>query len=109
MTATADIITATRASALSIPIQSVTVRTIEQLKEGNGESTDHFEPAKDGFVELVWVVENGKVSARQVTTGIQGDELIEVDFDMSFPGLRNKGYDGVNTIHVIDITPNMNW
>jgi HlyD family secretion protein len=26
----------------------------------------------------VWVVEGGKVTARQVRTGIQGDELIEV-------------------------------
>jgi sugar lactone lactonase YvrE len=36
---------------------------------------------------------------------LRGDELILVCFDMSFPGLKNSGYDGVNTIHVIDLTP----
>ena len=35
MTASADIVTDTREEALSIPIQSVTVRTIEQLEEGD--------------------------------------------------------------------------
>ena len=78
MTASADIITATRDDALSIPIQSVTVRTMEQLKTADENAAEKFQPAKDGFVELVWVLDDGKVSARQVKTGIQGDELIEV-------------------------------
>jgi HlyD family secretion protein len=78
MTASADIITDTRDAALSIPIQSVTVRTIEQLKEGDENAEENYTPAEDGFVELVWVVEDGKVMARQVKTGIQGEELIEV-------------------------------
>jgi HlyD family secretion protein len=78
MTASADIITDTRESALSIPIQSVTVRTIEQLEEGDENAEQNFTPAEDGFVELVFLVEDGKVMARQVETGIQGDELIEV-------------------------------
>jgi HlyD family secretion protein len=78
MTASADIITDTRDSALSIPIQSVTVRTLEQLEEGDENAREHFTPAEDGFVEVVFVVEGGKVMARQVETGIQSDELIEV-------------------------------
>ena len=78
MTASADIITETRDSALSIPIQCVTVRTIEQLEEGDENARQNFAPAEDGFVELVFVVEDGKVMAREVETGIQGDELIEV-------------------------------
>ena len=78
MTASADIITETRESALSIPIQSVTVRTIEQLEESDENARQIFTPAEDGFVELVFVVDDGKVTARQVKTGIQGDELIEV-------------------------------
>jgi HlyD family secretion protein len=78
MTASADIITETRDSALSIPIQCVTVRTIEQLEEGDENAKENFTPADDGYVELVFVVENDKVMARQVETGIQGDELIEV-------------------------------
>jgi HlyD family secretion protein len=83
MTASADIITETRDSALSIPIQSVTVRTMDQLKEGDENAEDHFTPAEDGFVELVFVVEDGKVAARQVETGIQGEELIEITGGLS--------------------------
>ena len=83
MTASADIITDTREDALSIPIQSVTVRTIEQLEEGDEKAKENFTPAEDGFVELVFVVEDGKVMARQVETGIQGDELIEVTSGLS--------------------------
>ena len=78
MTASADIVTDTREEALSIPIQSVTVRTIEQLEEGDENAKDNFTAAEDGFVELVFVVEDGKAVARQVKTGIQSDELIEV-------------------------------
>jgi HlyD family secretion protein len=78
MTASADIVTDTREEALSIPIQSVTVRTIEQLEEGDENAKDTFTAAEDGFVELVFVVEDGKALARQVKTGIQSDELIEV-------------------------------
>jgi HlyD family secretion protein len=37
-----------------------------------------FKPDKDGFVEVVFVIENGKAVARQVKTGIQSDELIEI-------------------------------
>ncbi len=83
MTASADIITDTREDALSIPIQSVTVRTIEQLEEGDEKARENFTPEEDGFVELVFVVEDGKVEARQVETGIQGDELIEVTSGLS--------------------------
>jgi HlyD family secretion protein len=83
MTASADIITDTREDVLSIPIQSVTVRTIEQLEEGDEKARENFTPAEDGFVELVFVVEDSKVMARQVVTGIQGDELIEVTSGLS--------------------------
>jgi len=83
MTASADIITDIREDALSIPIQSVTVRTIEQLEEGDEKARENFTPAEDGFVELVFVVEDSKVTARQVETGIQGDELIEVTSGLS--------------------------
>ena len=78
MTASADIVTDTREDAISIPIQSVTVRTIEQLEEGDENAKDNFTPGEDGFVELVFVVEDGKAVARAVKTGIQSDELIEV-------------------------------
>jgi HlyD family secretion protein len=37
-----------------------------------------YHPDKDGFVEIVFVIENGKAVARQVSTGVQSDELIEI-------------------------------
>jgi HlyD family secretion protein len=89
MTASCDIVTETRDSTLAVPIQSVTVRTMEQLQkksEGkkNGEAIaadsakPQFTPDKDGFVEIVFVVKDGKVEARQVKTGIQSSTHIEI-------------------------------
>ena len=34
---------------------------------------------------------------------IRGDELIAVDFDMTFPGLKNKGFDEHHTLSVIQL------
>jgi HlyD family secretion protein len=78
MTVSADIVTDTRENAISIPIQSVTVRTIEQLEAGDDKAKEHFTAGEDGFVELVFVIKDGKSIARAVKTGIQSDELIEV-------------------------------
>jgi HlyD family secretion protein len=78
MTVSADIVTDTRENAISIPIQSVTVRTIEQLEAGDDKAKEHFTAGEDGFVELVFVIKDGKAIARTVKTGIQSDELIEV-------------------------------
>jgi HlyD family secretion protein len=78
MTVSADIVTDTRENAISVPIQSVTVRTIEQLEAGDDKAKEHFTAGEDGFVELVFVIKDGKAMARAVKTGIQSDELIEV-------------------------------
>jgi HlyD family secretion protein len=89
MTASCDIVTETRDSTLAVPIQSVTVRTMDQLqtkqkgkKSGEAIAADsakpQFTPDKDGFVEIVFVVKNGKVEARQVKTGIQSSTHIEI-------------------------------
>jgi HlyD family secretion protein len=37
-----------------------------------------YKPDKDGFVEVVFVIEGGKAVARQVKTGIQSEDLIEI-------------------------------
>ncbi len=74
MTASADIVTDTRDNAISVPIQSVTVRTPDQL----GKDGKNFKPGKDGFVELVFTIDDGKAVAHQVTTGIQSDNAIEI-------------------------------
>ena len=81
MTASADIVTKTNGQALSVPLQSVAVRTVDQLAvkgEKRKEAEAHYHPDKDGFVEIVFVIQNGKAVARQVNTGIQSDELIEI-------------------------------
>jgi HlyD family secretion protein len=81
MTATADIVTRTNDNALSVPLQCVALRTVDQLirkGEKRKEAAARFQADRDGFVEVVFCVEQGRAVARQVTTGIQSDELIEI-------------------------------
>lgn len=81
MTASADIQTNTNPRALSVPLQCVALRTVDQLVlkgEKRKDAEARFKPDRDGFVEVVFVIESGKAVARQVKTGIQSDELIEI-------------------------------
>ena len=81
MTATADVFTKTNETALSVPIQSVAVRTVDQLTTKGQKREDAekvYKTDKDGFVEVVFCVEGGKAVAKQVKTGIQSDDLIEI-------------------------------
>ena len=81
MTASADVVTKTNDNALSVPIQSVAVRTVDQLTmkgESREDAEARYEPDRDGFVEIVFCVEGGRAMAKQVKTGIQSDELIEI-------------------------------
>jgi HlyD family secretion protein len=81
MTATADVFTKTNENALSVPIQSVAVRTVDQLMMAGEDGEDAealYTPDRDGFVEVVFCIEDGKAVAKQVRTGIQSDELIEI-------------------------------
>lgn len=81
MTASADVFTKTNESAVSVPIQSVAVRTVDQLTVEGEERADaekRYAADKDGFVEIVFCIEDGKAVAKQVKTGIQSDDLIEI-------------------------------
>jgi HlyD family secretion protein len=81
MTATANVITRTNDNALSVPLQSVAVRTVDQLTvkgEKRKDAEARYKADRDGFVEIVFCVEKGKAVAKQVKTGIQSDELIEI-------------------------------
>jgi HlyD family secretion protein len=81
MTASADVITKTEDSTLSVPIQSVAVRTVDQLAmkgEVRKDAAARYKPDKDGVVEMVFCVEGGKAIARQVKTGIQSEDLIQI-------------------------------
>ncbi len=83
MTASAEVVTDVRDSCLAVPLQCVTVRTVEQLGVGpESDATEggepRFIPDGEGFVEVVWVVDGGRAVARQVKTGIQSDTHIEI-------------------------------
>jgi HlyD family secretion protein len=89
MTASSDIVTDIRDNALAVPIQSVAVRTPEQLKKveqpakgdvaiADDSAAQIYKPDKDGFVQVVFLVNNGHVSAQQVKTGIQSETHIEI-------------------------------
>jgi HlyD family secretion protein len=82
MTASAEIVTEVCDNCLSVPIQSVTVRTMEQLGAEAGDSAEgeesRFAPDSEGFLEVIWVVVDGRAQARQVETGIQSETHIEV-------------------------------
>jgi HlyD family secretion protein len=81
MTTSAEIVTNTNPRALSVPLQSVALRTVDQLVtkgEKRKDAEARFKPDRDGFVEVVFVIQGGKAVARQVKTGIQSDELIEI-------------------------------
>lgn len=86
LSCTAKIITATRQKALSIPIQSLTVRQRGDLeppaKGGNVQAASNADPDKQKKMkeELqgVFVVRNGLAEFREVKTGITGATDIEV-------------------------------
>jgi HlyD family secretion protein len=81
MTASAEVSTKTNESALSVPIQCVAVRTVDQLTMAGEDREDaeaRYTADRDGFVEVVFCIEDGKAIAKQVKTGIQSDELIEI-------------------------------
>jgi HlyD family secretion protein len=83
MTASAEIVTEVCDDCLSVPIQSVAVRTLEQLGAEDADDEEgaeaRFSPDSEGFIEIVWVVADGRAEARQVKTGIQSATHIEID------------------------------
>ncbi len=85
MTASADVVTEVREGAVVVPIQSVAVRTPQQLNSQGAESVEvdsvdqqTYTPDSDGFVQVVFVVEDDEVMAYQVNTGIQSETHIEI-------------------------------
>jgi len=90
MSTTTDIITDVKEDVLSVPIQSVTIRTPQTLKRKNNlegsegvavaddSATQQYIPNKDGLVEVVFIVKDEIAEARQVKTGIQSESHIEI-------------------------------
>ena len=81
MTASAEITTKTNDNALCVPLQSVAVRTMDQLRmkgEKRAGTQAPYKADKDGYVEVVFSVDHGHARASQVKIGIQSDEFIEI-------------------------------
>lgn len=88
MTASSDIVTDTKEDVINIPIQCVAVKTPEQLELKATEDGDaiaatlpdeeKYATDRDGFVEVVFVINDGVVNAKQVKTGIQSETHIEI-------------------------------
>lgn len=84
MSATVDIKTEERRNILTVPIQSVTTREEQDLKEkdadyaktNKGKKSDAA--AATELKEIVFVVEGEKVKAKEVKTGIQDANYIEI-------------------------------
>lgn len=80
MSATVDIQTETAIGILTVPIQAVTTRadTIEQSNTGGDENSQDVDADKKDLVEVVFILEEGKVVMKRVKTGIQDNMFIEV-------------------------------
>jgi HlyD family secretion protein len=92
MSATVDIKTNTISGAISIPVSAVTTRedttsygAIEKKKKNNFSGDNEQEETKEEVVdkntkakEYVFVLTNGKSMLRQVVTGIQDNNFIEI-------------------------------
>ena len=83
LSATADVITATRSQALAIPIVALTVRERSDIEEPPTESAEAqsaaaaLEPGQEDQ-EGVFIVREGKAAFRPVDIGIAGSEYFEV-------------------------------
>lgn len=79
MSTTAVITTATRDNVITAPLQAIVPR---ELKDGdkpaNETATGTGAPGKKKEVEGVFVLKNGRANFQQVTTGIKGDQDIEI-------------------------------
>jgi len=87
LSATAKVTTAMRANALTIPIQSLTIRgksELERVDTGKNSvqaaapSTEASKGKKEGETQGVFVIRNGKAEFIPVQTGIAGTTDIEV-------------------------------
>ncbi|MEX1189422.1 MAG: efflux RND transporter periplasmic adaptor subunit [Bacteroidia bacterium] len=84
MSATVDIRTQVKYGILSVPIMSVTTRTTKEMEEkadgktANEADSNDEAKADDEIKEVIFVVSEGKASIREVKTGIQDNNYIEV-------------------------------
>ncbi len=84
MSASVEINTETRENVVSVPIQAVTVRDLEEEKKKGRAKTvasteeDDLDRAEDDLTEVIFLVKGDTVSMATVVTGIQDDSYIEI-------------------------------
>lgn len=89
MSATVDIRTRQVKNVLSVPIQAVTTRTKTELEEQaeknkrgkrdeEGKDSESAPSKDEDAIELVFVASGGNAIVKQVTTGIQDNEFIQI-------------------------------
>lgn len=92
MSATVDIQTETRKNVISVPIQAVTTRSVNDKAKGAEEKVEADQPeevttamteqkgakTEDEKIEVVFLYKDGKVKKQPVKTGIQDSENIEI-------------------------------
>jgi HlyD family secretion protein len=89
MSTTVDIKTESHSNVISVPIQYVTTRQEKDLKQKDEDyaKTTHAQKSsgseKKEASEIVFVVDGGKVKAKEVTTGIQDANYIEIKTGLS--------------------------
>jgi len=81
MSAAVDIFTHTADSTLTVPLIAVTARDDDKDKDQKAEASTEKEKTStstDQIKEIVFVVSGDTVAVREVQTGIQGNEYIEI-------------------------------
>jgi HlyD family secretion protein len=77
MSCNADIITMTKEDVLRIPIESVAVRTLDEVSEVPGVDSAEVAKSSGDLVEIVFVVEQDTARLRPIKRGISDDSYYE--------------------------------
>ena len=78
MTATSEIITAQLQNVVMVPIQSVIVRSVDQLSAKFQNGNGNFGLKDKEQTEAVFVLQDGIASLVPVITGVAGEEYIQI-------------------------------
>ncbi len=74
MTAKVDILTATREDSVTVPIQAVVKRVVDEV----GKELTGANAAGRDETDVVYLIANGKAAVHRVTTGISDDLYVEI-------------------------------
>ena len=83
MTATADIKTTTVNNVVKVPLQAVTVRKTDEVKNQLGNTIDSSILSNDNLQRVVFVLKDNKVILTPVKTGLADNRFIEIQQGLS--------------------------